>query len=173
MRNSSEPVLHLCNPNPLPWRAYLEPIANELNVPLVAYSVWLARLEATLTSDNASTDHGEDVERVQQNPALHLMDMWRNADLGEDMEPPGIVRLDTTKAKEVAPSLGEVRLNPTDLAKRWVRAWRESGFLPAHGESMGERHEVTNGVNGANGTHEVNGVNGTTDIRMNGVNGQL
>lgn len=158
MRNSTEPILHLVNPNSLPWRAYLEPIANELNVPLVPYNAWLSRLEATLTDD------ATEGEKVQQNPALHLMSMWRNADLGEDMEPPGIVRLDTAKARKVAPSLDNVRLVPGELARRWVRAWRESGFLPAVAEGA-------NGVN-KNGVHGVNGSNELGENGMNGANGQ-
>ncbi|CAL1709820.1 unnamed protein product [Somion occarium] len=141
MRNSEEPILHLVNPKPLPWRMFLEPIAKELGVPLVPWKLWLSRLENSLTDNSFS-----EMEHMQHNPALRLLDMWRHADLGEDIEPPGIVRLDTSKARKVAPSLERVPMEPEELARKWVAAWRETGFLP--GIQTNGIGPVVNGVNG-------------------------
>lgn len=125
MRHSSHPTLHLVNPKPIPWRAYLEPISEELGVPLVPWNVWISKLEDDLR-DTSLTE----VEHLQRNPALHLLEMFKHADLGDDFEPPGLVRLASTKATEVAPSLLEVEVS-RDVGKEWVHAWRASGFLPA------------------------------------------
>ncbi|CAL1709823.1 unnamed protein product [Somion occarium] len=125
MRHSQYPVLHLVNPRPNPWRTFLEPIANELGVPLVPYHIWLSKLEDSLKDTSLS-----EVEHLQRNPALRLLEMFQHADLGEDFEPPGIVKLDSSKSTSVAPSLTQVEMS-RQMAKEWVAAWRASGFLPS------------------------------------------
>lgn len=123
MRHSEHPTLHLVNPKPVPWRMYLEPICEELQVPLVPWNAWLSKLEDDLRDTSLS-----EVEHLQRNPALHLLEMFKHADLGEDFEPPGLVRLGTAKSTQVAPSLLDVEVS-RNVGKQWVDSWRASGFL--------------------------------------------
>ncbi|CAL1709825.1 unnamed protein product [Somion occarium] len=125
MRHSPYPTLHLVNPKLNPWRTFLEPIANELGVPLVPYNTWLSKLEDSLKDPSLS-----EVEHLKRNPALRLLEMFKHADLSEDIEPPGLIRLATVKSTEVAPSLNHADMS-RETAKGWVVAWRASGFLPA------------------------------------------
>ena len=124
MRHSTSPTLHLINPKPIPWRSYLSPIAQALNVPLVPWSTWIEKLESDLHDTSIS-----EVEHLKRNPALHLLEMFKHADLRDDFEPPGLVRLQTEVSVRVAPSLLEVEIGES-VGKDWVEAWRATGFLP-------------------------------------------
>ncbi|KAH8101719.1 acetyl-CoA synthetase-like protein, partial [Cristinia sonorae] len=124
MRNSEEPILHLVNPNPVPWRTFLEPLAQAMNVSLVPYEQWLPKLGDCLGDRSLP-----EVEHLKRNPALRLLDYYRALQLNDDMEPLGIVRLNTTKAVHIAPSLLEMPLS-AELAVRWLKSWRMSSFLP-------------------------------------------
>ena len=120
MRNSPEPILHLVNPNPVPFQLFLKPLAHALNVPLVPYDEWLSRLQDSLKDTSLS-----EVEHLKRNPALRLLDYYRSrwSNDGRDMS------LDTSKAVKISPSLLDMPLSP-DLIERWLASWRESGFLP-------------------------------------------
>lgn len=120
MRNTDEPILHLVNPNPKPMRVFLEPLAKVFGVPLVPYDQWLARLAQDLKDESLS-----EVEHMKQNPALRLLDYFRHSWLidGKDL------RLDTTKAVKIAPSMLDMKLSP-DMVDGWLNSWRRSGFLP-------------------------------------------
>lgn len=124
MRHSEYPILHLVNPRPVPWRMYLEPIAEELGVPLVPWNVWLSKLDDDLRDESLI-----EVEHLRRNPALHLLEMFKHANLSDDFEPPGIARLETTKAIQVAPTLLSAEFG-REVGKQWVSAWRASGYLP-------------------------------------------
>jgi len=128
MRNSEEPILHLVNPNTVPWKAFLEPLAHAMDVPLVPYEQWLHALGECL-KDTSLTE----VEHLERNPALRLLDFYRGLRVDEELEPLGLVRLDTTKSVQVAPSLLEMPLSEV-LAERWMTWWRSSGFIPAAAE---------------------------------------
>ena len=124
MRGSAEPVLHLVNPNPQPWSTVFGVIAKELHVPLVPYPTWLAALDAD-SKDPSMTQ----AEHVKRNPALRLLDWFKNVKPAEDREPLDNVRLSAVKSSRVVPWLNEVHIEGP-MIKKWLGAWRESGYLP-------------------------------------------
>ncbi|THH29826.1 hypothetical protein EUX98_g4377 [Antrodiella citrinella] len=136
MRDSDERVLHLVNPNPVPWKTFLEPLAEAMNVSLVPYDQWLYALGECL-KDTSLTE----VENMQRNPALRLLDFYRGLRVDDELEPLGLVRLETTKGVQVAPSLQEMPLSQAQ-AERWMASWRSSGFVPAEKETEGPATEV-------------------------------
>ena len=126
MRHADQPVLHLVHPRGTPWNSFVGSIAKRLQVPLVPYREWLSAMESSLRSEQAS-----EVDTIRKNPALHLLDMFRNAKLGADREPLGVVYLDTQKAQRVAPALALDQLQP-EVASRWLAAWAASKFILAN-----------------------------------------
>ena len=123
MRHSNEPVLHLVSPNPVPWRAFLQPFSEAMDVPLVPYATWLEAMENSLKDNSVS-----ETELVARNPGLKLLSFYRGATFDEGDEPLGVVRLDTTKSTKAAASLSKVKVGAYWVEK-WVKAWRRSGFL--------------------------------------------
>ena len=87
---------------------------------------WLSALER-------GGGQSSDVDKMRTNPALRILDFFRSADIGEEREPLGIVHLDTTKAQRVAPVLGLPELG-ADCAEKWVKAWRDCGFITSDGQ---------------------------------------
>ncbi|TCD63425.1 putative NRPS-like protein biosynthetic cluster [Steccherinum ochraceum] len=132
MRNTTEPILHLVNPHPVPFRTFLEPLAFALNVSLVPYDQWLSLLQDELKDSSMS-----EVEHMTRNPALRLLDYynsrWRND--GTNMD------LDTTKAVKVSPSMMEMPLD-AGFVDRWLTSWRKSGFLPGDDRAVDERKSL-------------------------------
>lgn len=130
MRHSDEPVLHLANPNPVPWRSFFEVFAAEVGVPLVPFGTWISLLQ------NYSNDTGiPKSDRVKRNPAIHLIPYFEAADMSPYKEFMGHTRLDTTKAIEIAPMLKDIRIG-REMAVDWVRGWRRMGFLPPRARPM-------------------------------------
>lgn len=126
MRDSDRFILHLVHPRPVPWSSLMEPIARALEVPLVTYSHWFSALEACLHDTSLS-----EIEQMRSNPALRLLNFFRNADLsGEDKEPLGVARLATDQAVQISATLnsGIKQLGGQD-ANNWVEAWRRHGFI--------------------------------------------
>ncbi|KAI0062574.1 acetyl-CoA synthetase-like protein [Artomyces pyxidatus] len=126
LSDSDERTLHLVHSRPVSFTSLVEPIARDLGVPLVPYDEWLRALESSLKDKAVS-----EVELMQRNPALRLLDFFRTARVGRNWEPVGVARLATDKAVRASatlakkvPSLGE------DHVRRWMAAWRASGFLP-------------------------------------------
>ncbi|KAI0938637.1 putative NRPS-like protein biosynthetic cluster, variant 2 [Taiwanofungus camphoratus] len=124
MRNSSSLILHLAHPRPVSWTSIIDPLAKDLGVPLVPYSAWVATLHKSPVDETAEG------QQLGQNPALRLIHFFRNCKVDEDKEPLGITRLATDKAMKVAPSLNIQELG-VEHVKKWLSAWRSSGFLPA------------------------------------------
>lgn len=140
MRHTTEPVLHLASPNPVPWREIFQVFADQMGVPLVPYSTWLSLLE-----DDAKNETMSKSERAKRNPAIRLIPYFKGVDMGENKEPVGHTRMDMSKAVKAAPVLMIVTIG-SDLVIRWVRKWRESGFLPkeqAVGGSEDDAHYLS------------------------------
>ncbi|KAF7348023.1 putative polyketide synthase [Mycena sanguinolenta] len=47
MQGTMNETLHLVHPKPTTWKVVIEPLASALNVPLVPYAEWFARLKST------------------------------------------------------------------------------------------------------------------------------
>ena len=130
MRNSPAPILHLVHPRPVPWHTLVAPIAEEFGVPLVPYATWLAALEKC-----AGESSGErDVDAMRGNPALRLLDFFRNRIEERDgREPLGMPYLATDKARNVSETLAKMSEIGEAEARQWIKAWRASGYLPTSG----------------------------------------
>ena len=126
MRHSSEPIVHLVHPRPVSWSTILEPIAKELNVPLVPYAKWLSALEGSVEQGSA-----EEVEAMRLNPALRLLEFYKAqaTTMTPDREAMGLVFISTDKAVQVSESLARLPQLDGERARMWLAAWKKSGFL--------------------------------------------
>ncbi|KAJ7751462.1 hypothetical protein B0H16DRAFT_1419536 [Mycena metata] len=115
-------IVHLINPQPLPWHTLAEVVATELSVQLVPYTKWLQRIEhAAKAEDNAVPLR-----------ASHLLQFFRSFNdrksCGEDAF--GFPKLLMTQALASSQSLraGRCQLAAKDV-KGWIRYWRNGGLL--------------------------------------------
>lgn len=115
-------ILHLVHPRATPWRTLLTPIADALGVPLVPYAQWLTALE--------HAGAGGGVEAMRANPALRLLDFFRaRAVVRPGCEALGTAILATEGACAASATLREMPPLGETEARRWVEAWKASGFL--------------------------------------------
>lgn len=144
MRNSPTPVLHLAHPKPVPWSAVFEPIAKNLDLPFVPFEKWLDLLEKSGDPVQQKQDghvpngnaHAATMlspeEMMMKNPALTIVDFFRAVrSAPEAAEAMGIIGMDVSQSKRVAPALHEEHLG--QLGERdalsWLQYWRGVGFL--------------------------------------------
>lgn len=125
MRHSEDLILHLVHPQPVTWKSIMYPISQRLQVPLVPYKVWMAALEAC-----PSEEHRLEKTNLQQYPALRLLEFFRGVKTGPDMEPLGMVRLDTQKSILAAPSLHAGGQLTASWASSCLDTWGVMGLLP-------------------------------------------
>jgi hypothetical protein len=127
MRNSSEPMLHLVHPNPVPWNAVFGRIASTLKVDLVPYSDWLARLES-----NRVEFEGEATKKLGKKPsAFNLLDVfYRPAVIHSDPETEAFLpKVSTEVSRRVVPSFGSMRQLNDDNVDRWLTYWKSIGLI--------------------------------------------
>ncbi|KAJ7278022.1 putative polyketide synthase [Mycena rebaudengoi] len=72
MQNSMNDTFHIIHPRPTTWRRVMEPLASALDVPLVPYAEWFARLKST--ADFALQVSGVDAKSPA---ALKLLDFFQ------------------------------------------------------------------------------------------------
>ena len=125
-------TLHLMHSEPVKWNDVMKPIANMLNVPLVPYREWFARLQ------NAVLDTSEQGAAAQID-ALKLMDMYRlglrhlNPRRRTATESMGLLpSVASSKGFRASRTLQDeciTRLGAAE-AEKWVKYWRSIGYLP-------------------------------------------
>lgn len=124
MRHVTEQVLHLVNPNPIPWRQLIEEIARELGVPIVPFHTWLS-----LLLDFQENLKLSKAEALRLNPAIALLPLILASNLADYKEPIGFTKLDTQKAVSYVPKLNDIRID-LEIGGKWIDGWRRVGFLP-------------------------------------------
>ncbi|OSC98631.1 acetyl-CoA synthetase-like protein [Trametes coccinea BRFM310] len=124
MRNSTEPILHLVHPKPVPWHTIVSAIAKQLEVPLVPLTDWIAKLEKSIGGDSNA-----DVELLQRNPALSLLSFFKHMAPSRDQEPMVGVYLSTTKSTAASETLANLPELGHERVGRWLAAWKGIGFL--------------------------------------------
>ncbi len=142
MRDSPTGVLHVAHPRPVTWDTVFDPLASLLDVPLVPYAEWFARLEKSLNDvESQQGSNVSDSSTTIDNPALKLIDFFRAS--FEVTETTEAMRL----ARESMGLLPKVTLDKSVLAsktlqdenlpqlgredaEKWVLHWKEIGFLP-------------------------------------------
>jgi hypothetical protein len=132
MRNSSEPMLHLVHPNPVPWDAVFRRIASTLNVDLVPYSDWLARLESNRLEfeREAMTKLGGGGSTRRPN-AFTLLDMfYKPVVIRSDLRTEAFLpKVSTEIAQRVVPSFGSMRQLNDDDVDKWLTYWKSTGLI--------------------------------------------
>jgi hypothetical protein len=123
-------TLHIVNPRGVPFNTLIGSAASSLGVPLVPYPEWLSRLTE---EHKAQSYSAENLEKAQGgNPALRLFGFFQAARIGPEWEPLSVARLDTARAVRVSNVLAHgVRPLGEENVRKWLRAWRSSGFLPS------------------------------------------
>lgn len=140
MLEISNETLHIVHPRPVRWSTVIEPIAQQLGVPLVPYDEWFSRLES---SANDYESHSNPRSKAPNKyggelSALRLVDFYR---LGSSeskersrsgMESMGlIVKVATQKGANASPSLtpGACPQISLEDIERWMEYWRNTKFL--------------------------------------------
>lgn len=122
-------TFHVVHPRGVPFNSLIGSAASWLDVPLVPFPEWLSKLSEVHKSLSYSDAN---LERTQaDNPALRLFSLYESARTGPEWEPLGVARLDTARAVQVSKVLAEgAEPLGEENVRKWVSAWRSSGFLP-------------------------------------------
>lgn len=115
--NSPHPIYHIDNPVQQPWPEMIQTLAHALGVPshnIVPFRDWVAKIRRSPLS----------VEK--DNPAGKLIDFLDDHFLR--MSCGGLI-LDTKKACEHSEALRAVGPVSEEVARKYVRAWEDMGFL--------------------------------------------
>ncbi|KAL4998839.1 putative polyketide synthase [Aspergillus recurvatus] len=113
------PIYHIDNPKGQPWPEMIEVLADALDVPrenIIPFDRWVRRVrESPLSID---TD----------NPAGRLIDFLDHHFLRMSC---GGLLLDTTRTREHSLTLAAQGPVSAEVARKYVKAWKEMGFLHA------------------------------------------
>ncbi|KZT61198.1 acetyl-CoA synthetase-like protein [Calocera cornea HHB12733] len=119
--------LHLVHPHPVSWDSMLAPLATQLDCTLVPFSKWLRALS------EAAEDHTE----VTRNPAIKLLDFYRQIAESEGAREPetvtipkareamGLPNLETDQAEARSETLRKLKPLGEEDAQRWMAYWRK------------------------------------------------
>ena len=127
-------IVHLVHPRPVSWRSLMKEIAHEMNVPLVPYSGWFNRLEASTHLPSAAAL----TSVYGKNAAVALTDYYRLgtkpvSDFRAPTESmnlePDVSILKATLASKTLANPKNLQLGRLDV-KYWLEGWRQEGFLP-------------------------------------------
>ncbi|KAI1412823.1 hypothetical protein F5Y13DRAFT_190030 [Hypoxylon sp. FL1857] len=111
------PIYHIDNPVQQPWREMIETLADALDVPksnIIPFRDWVSKVRRSSLS--IETD----------NPAGKLIDFLDDHFLR--MSCGGLI-LDTKKSCEHSPALAAVQPVSAEVARKYVKAWEDMGFL--------------------------------------------
>lgn len=115
--NRPHPIYHIDNPVRQPWREMIPVLADALDIPrtnAIPFQEWVQRVRdfpALVESDN---------------PAARLIDFLDENFLRMSC---GGLLLETTKAREHSRTMREVTPVSEEVARKFVRAWKEIRFL--------------------------------------------
>lgn len=131
LRTANVSVVNLVHPHPVPWSVIISSASSILNVPVVPYSEWLAKLAGFSTS-SGRRDEAEAARRV---PALRLLEFYQLMEAGAPGRPDDEVlmqkRFDTTQMIQASKALGSPGLSSLGLEDvlRWIAYWRSKGVV--------------------------------------------
>lgn len=127
MRDADQQILHLSHPHPVSWSRVSQFLSRTLNVPLISYEDWLARLEYSAGSIGAGSRNSEE----DSNPALRLLYYFRALEVSNNVakEALGLPKLSVLEGTKVSTTLRDaLPLNDMDVA-HWINGWEKAGFL--------------------------------------------
>ncbi|KAI1736434.1 hypothetical protein F4680DRAFT_469083 [Xylaria scruposa] len=114
------PVYHVDNPIRQSWQDMAPVLADALGIPstnVIPFKDWLERVKDSSRSAQAPE---------RDNPAILLLDFLDDNFLRMSC---GGLLLDTTNTREHSKTLRDLGPVSESLARRYVRAWKENGFL--------------------------------------------
>ncbi|KAL6230185.1 hypothetical protein BDW75DRAFT_245050 [Aspergillus navahoensis] len=114
--NTPYPIYHIDNPVRQPWRQMIPVLGESLGIPrdrVVPFGEWVQRVRSFA---------GSEVD----NPAIKLIEFLDGNFLRMSC---GGLLLETAKAREHSPTLAQVGPVSEDVARGYIRAWKEMGFL--------------------------------------------
>ncbi|KAL2810527.1 hypothetical protein BJX63DRAFT_434174 [Aspergillus granulosus] len=114
--NTPYPIYHIDNPVRQPWREMIPVLGQSLGVPrdrIIPFADWVQRVRSFA---------GSEVD----NPAIRLIEFLDSNFLRMSC---GGLLLETTKAREHSRTLAQEGPVSEDVARRYVKAWKEMGFL--------------------------------------------
>jgi hypothetical protein len=125
MRRSSARIVHVAHPRPISWSTLFEAFSDSLNIPLVPFAEWLARLEKS-REVLATASAEEEAQAIRNNPALRLIEFFRSISSHEATSLPN---LSLNEAKKASETLRDENLSPLSVAdvKMWVSYWNGTG----------------------------------------------
>jgi hypothetical protein len=133
MRRSSAQIVHLAHPRPVSWSAVFETLSITLDIPLVSYTEWLARLEKSGQALATASVEAE-AKAIGNNPALLLIDFFRGASMDVDpsKEAMGQCILSLDQAKKASRTLRDENLRQLGVedVNQWLGYWKSAGSLP-------------------------------------------
>ena len=121
--------LHLVNPTPSQWDHVFGCIAKKLDVPLVTYPEWLARLK------EVSAVVGD----VRKHSVLRLLEFYETINQGDGSEAGGLPSCNTEVTRSVCGVLNEEGLREVkgEEIQRWLDYWELVGVLKLRGKDEG------------------------------------
>lgn len=131
--HSEYSLINLVHPCPAKWSTIFSSFASVLNIPIIPYSEWLARLDQSAEDSGGASD----ADNFRRNPGLRLLD-WYHSAFAHDNDGPcadamGFPKFDLTNALAASRVLADDSLPRLDIGdvKLWVDYWKSVGFLPA------------------------------------------
>jgi hypothetical protein len=118
LRDSSAEVLHLAHPKYVSLEFVFRYITKVLDVPLVPYSQWFARLEASQSEQIA-----------KQDSALRLLEFYRSIETDERLGNASFPRLVTDIAQSAFPALRDVPVIGDGDIQKWLDYWKGIGVI--------------------------------------------
>ncbi|KAF7795914.1 hypothetical protein EIP86_007081 [Pleurotus ostreatoroseus] len=127
LSTSSLRFFHLAHPRSVRWMDVMGPLATSLGLRTVPYDEWIM----SLASSGENVEATKEVDVMQKNPALKILQFFKDAGGGTSPEAMGIPALDVTQAEGAAPALGKESLPQlgAEDAGRWLKYWKGIGFL--------------------------------------------
>ena len=105
IRNTSSNIIHIAHPKPVSWRYIFGKVSQTLDIPVVPFSDWLARLEALTTSSKGN-----------ETKAIALLETCRTVD---PSAPKFVPRMSSENALRDSPTLAAAQ----SLTDRDVDSW--------------------------------------------------
>lgn len=111
------PIYHVDNPVCQPWEEMVSLLVKELRIPkenVIPFSEWVRRVKRSPLREET------------ENPALRVIDFLEKNFVRMSC---GELILGTSRSKEHSSTLAELGPVSAEVARRYIRAWKEAGFL--------------------------------------------
>ncbi|KAF8312105.1 acetyl-CoA synthetase-like protein [Clavulina sp. PMI_390] len=137
-------VLHLSHPRPTTWSEMMGSAAKALaddagiTLPIVPWSVWLAKLEVAAQSSDPQT--------IQRVPGIKLLSFYRSLNMdgvssksSKSLQEAGTTALETKRMESLSSTLKYLSPLARSEPSRWIEYWRSKGLFdhPAHHQQPG------------------------------------